>query len=89
MLLRAGRIQASTTPEHFIDNLFQLPGVREAPVTYGIARVAGELPEGLHGDPADRIIIATASVFGVPLVTRDRRILNFAAAHGGFACIAA
>lgn len=89
MLLRAGRMQASTTSEHFIDNLFQLPGVTEAPVTYDIARVAGELPESLHGDPADRIIIATASVFGVPLVTRDRQILNFAESHSGFACIAA
>jgi PIN domain nuclease of toxin-antitoxin system len=30
-------------------------------------------------DPADRLLIATARDLGVPLVTRDRRILDYAA----------
>ncbi|HEV2845207.1 MAG TPA: PIN domain-containing protein, partial [Thermoanaerobaculia bacterium] len=33
--------------------------------------------EGFHGDPADRLIVATAIETGVPLVTRDRQIRDF------------
>jgi PIN domain nuclease of toxin-antitoxin system len=33
---------------------------------------------GFHKDPADQIIVATSRVLGMPLVTSDRRILDFA-----------
>ncbi len=32
------------------------------------------LPPGFHGDPADRIIVATALSLGIPLFTYDRKI---------------
>jgi PIN domain nuclease of toxin-antitoxin system len=32
---------------------------------------------GFHKDPADQIIVATSRVLGMPLVTSDRRILEF------------
>jgi PIN domain nuclease of toxin-antitoxin system len=28
----------------------------------------------MHGDPADRLIVATASTLGVPLVTGDKKL---------------
>lgn len=77
------------TTGEYIDRLFHLPGVREIAVTRDIAQIAGDLSDELHGDPADRIIVATASHLGIPLVTRDERILKFAKSHRGFACIAA
>ena len=55
------------------ENLEQ--GVVEIPVDGAIAVRAGLLPD-LHGDPADRIIIATA-LEGHRLVTGDRRILDW------------
>lgn len=36
------------------------------------------LPGNLHGDPADRIIIATARSYELTIITRDRRILDYA-----------
>jgi PIN domain nuclease of toxin-antitoxin system len=39
---------------------------------------------GLHGDPADRFIAATAVKLGVPLVTSDARLLAW---KGPLACI--
>lgn len=33
---------------------------------------------GLHSDPIDRILVATARVEGLTLVTRDRAILDYA-----------
>lgn len=38
------------------------------------------LPEPLHRDPADRMLIATARARQLTLVTRDRAILDYAAA---------
>jgi PIN domain nuclease of toxin-antitoxin system len=32
------------------------------------------MPAGFHGDPADRIIVATARANNLPLATRDSNI---------------
>lgn len=55
-------------------------GVRVIPLTATVAIASTTLPEPLHDDPADRFLIATARDLRVPLVTRDRRILTYAAA---------
>jgi PIN domain nuclease of toxin-antitoxin system len=34
--------------------------------------------KGFHNDPADQMIAATSRVLGMPLLTSDRRILEFA-----------
>ena len=36
-----------------------------------------ELPEPIHADPADRIIIATALSLGATVVTKDGKILAY------------
>jgi PIN domain nuclease of toxin-antitoxin system len=36
--------------------------------------IATQFPDDFPGDPADRLIAATARVEGVPLVTRDSRL---------------
>jgi PIN domain nuclease of toxin-antitoxin system len=33
--------------------------------------------KGFHKNPADQIIVATSRVLGIPLLTSDRRILDF------------
>ena len=35
-------------------------------------------PGTVHGDPADRMLIATAALGGIPLITADRLILAYA-----------
>jgi len=50
-------------------------GLIEIPVDGGIASRAGLLPN-IHGDPADRIIVATA-LEGHQLVTADGKILRW------------
>jgi PIN domain nuclease of toxin-antitoxin system len=44
------------------------------PVSPGVAAKVAELPPGFHGDPADRLIVATALELGLSLVTRDKLI---------------
>jgi PIN domain nuclease of toxin-antitoxin system len=51
--------------------------VRSVPVTPEIADAAAALPASFPGDPADRLIYATALHHGWQLVTRDRRLHGF------------
>jgi len=51
-------------------------GITEVPLTGEIAILAGEL-EGLHGDPADRFIAATAIMHDAMLLTADHNLLQW------------
>ncbi len=51
-------------------------GVKEVPLTGDIAIIAGNL-EGLHGDPADRFILATAMAHDAILLTADQPLLDW------------
>lgn len=71
-------------PKTWFARLLAAPGVREAPLTPAIAVDASWLPGDLHGDPGDRLIIATARDRGLTLITRDRLILAYGeAGHVG------
>lgn len=48
--------------------------VRTLPTTPSVAATAVELPDSFPGDPADRIIFATAVEHGIQLVSKDRRL---------------
>ncbi len=47
------------------------------PVTHEIALAAYELPGEFHRDPANRILVATAVVHNLTLMTADNRILEY------------
>ena len=47
--------------------------------TPAIALDSVRLPGDFHADPADRLIIATARYWRVPLFTADQAILDYAA----------
>lgn len=67
-------------PKTWFARMMAAPGVREAPLTAAIAVDASWLPGELHGDPGDRLLIATARDRGLPVVTRDAAILGYARA---------
>lgn len=48
--------------------------VQVIPLDLRVALALDKLPESFHGDPANRIIVATARAFDLPLMTRDRAI---------------
>lgn len=48
------------------------------PITPRIAECCADLDaEGFHGDPADRIVYATARAMDLPLITGDQKIHRF------------
>lgn len=44
------------------------------PIDRDVVIAVDGLPSRFHGDPADRLIVATARTHGIPLATRDRAI---------------
>ena len=75
MLVRSGRLALAMTTAEWHRGTLEL-GIVESPVTGQIGILAGELA-GLPGDPADRIITATAMVRNATLLTADQRILDW------------
>lgn len=51
-------------------------GLNEIPVDGSVAIQAAGLTE-FHGDPADRIIVATSKLLGARLATADKNILDY------------
>ena len=74
MLHSKNRLPPQVEPAQFLGNL-RNRGMSVIDVTAELGIRAGLL-EDLHGDPADRVIVATA-LDGHELVTRDRQILSW------------
>jgi PIN domain nuclease of toxin-antitoxin system len=71
MLTQLGRIEVDLEDRRVSR---ALRSVHLWPITAEIARASTRLD--VRGDPADELIGATSVVHGVPLVTRDRRLLR-------------
>ena len=80
MLADKGKIALSRPVAAWFEAVLAAPGFSLAELTIGIGADAGSLPGNIHGDPADRLIIATARALGCPVLTADRAILAYAAA---------
>ena len=75
MLVNRGRISLDPSVDQWRLRVLGL-GVQEIPLTGDIGIAAVRLVD-LHGDPADRIIVATSVAAGATLVTADDRILGW------------
>ena len=87
MLVGKGRLILAQSVHDYVRALFGQPGVVTAVLTPAIAVEAATLPSSFHGDPADRIIVATASFYGAQIVTRDRAILSYAETKKAVRCV--
>ena len=75
VLVERGRVELDKPTEVWRLELLR-SGLIEVPLDGRIAITAIGLP-GLHGDPADRFIAATAILNEARLITADRRLLNW------------
>ena len=70
-----GQLELDRQVSVWVKQALARPRVVVAELTPEIAVLAGELErKGFHGDPADRLIAATAIHHGAELVTKDRRM---------------
>lgn len=76
-LVEASRLDLDVPLDDWIAAALDQPGVRLVKLNVNIAIEANRLPHPFHRDPADQIIVATARVLGIPLLTADRKILDY------------
>ena len=76
-LVEKGRLDVSVPLAEWLPTALRYPGVRRLPLTDEIIVESVTLPSPFHRDPADQLIVATARLLGVPLVTSDRKILAY------------
>lgn len=77
-LVAKERLLLTLSPYIWFEVLLALPGIRLAELTPKILIESTSLPGNPPTDPADRIIAATARVHGYVVVTRDRKLLQYA-----------
>lgn len=78
MLVSKERIGFDRDVEIWTREALSIPKISLEPLTPSIAVRSTRLPGNFHGDPADRIIAATALEHGVPLVTKDSLLQRYA-----------
>ncbi|MGH7284383.1 MAG: type II toxin-antitoxin system VapC family toxin [Polyangiaceae bacterium] len=76
LLVERRRLVLKPDPLAWMTSALSQPRFELLPLTPYVASTAYQLRGALSGDPADRIIAATAVVHGCPLVTRDTRIIE-------------
>ncbi len=72
--IRRGRLVLAVPSEQWLADVRLLPELRFEPVSAEIAEVAGSFDGAVPGDPADRIIAATAIALGLKLITADKQL---------------
>jgi PIN domain nuclease of toxin-antitoxin system len=77
MLEAKGRITFDQECADWVRDALSAPGIRLAPLSPDIAVASTRLPGDFHGDPADRMIVATARAHACPLVTADADIITY------------
>ncbi|MGD2015719.1 MAG: type II toxin-antitoxin system VapC family toxin [Desulfobacterales bacterium] len=77
LLVKNKRLTLSLDVADWIAKSEGLPFIRFIEISNSIAVKSVNLPQPLHPDPADRIIIATALSAGVPVVTKDKKLLDY------------
>jgi PIN domain nuclease of toxin-antitoxin system len=78
---RRGRLPLDRPVSEWITAALTAERIELSAVTGRIASLAGSL-DGFHGDPADRLIVATALANRCPLVSADAAITAWAASGG-------
>ena len=73
---RNGKLELPLDPMEWYALALQTHGLSEVPIDGDIAGLSVGLP-GIHRDPCDRFIIATAMAKGLDIVTADRVIPGY------------
>ncbi|KOR28142.1 twitching motility protein PilT [Achromatium sp. WMS1] len=76
-LVEYGRLVLPFQVEEWLTQALAYPGINLLPLTPKIIVESTKLPGKFHKDPADQLIVATARIHGIPLLTVDNKILAY------------
>lgn len=77
MLVKERRLKFTMNLETWLEKVEELSFLKFIHVDNKIAVRSVLLNNKFHKDPADRIIVATAQVYGCRLITSDKKILRY------------
>lgn len=75
-LVNLGRLALDRPLDQWLSLATKSAAVRIIPVSMAAAVQLASLPDAFHRDPADRAIVAAARAHGLPVLTRDRKIID-------------
>jgi PIN domain nuclease of toxin-antitoxin system len=75
-LFETGKVTPSIGIREWLESALAEPGVELLPISPAVAALAAGLESGFPGDPADRLIAATAIIEAATLITKDERLLE-------------
>jgi len=81
MLESKKRIKLPYDINEWVRRALNAPGIRLIPLSPEIAVESTRLGEDFHGDPADRMIVASAKLQQASLATADQNILTYCQKH--------
>lgn len=76
-LVQRNRLILPVPLEQWMEQALAYPGVQLLDLTPRVAVESVQLRDSFHQDPADQLIVATARIHNVPLVTADKLILKY------------
>lgn len=71
MLERSGQVQLEPDFETWVTRATDEQICKVIPIDEKVVKAMRKLPENFPDDPADRIIVATALLYDIPLATKD------------------
>lgn len=77
MLEKDSRVELPEPIDEWVKKSLSDWRIRKVDLTPEIMLESVHLPGRFHADPADRMIVATASLFKLPVVTNDKKILAY------------
>jgi len=75
-LVERGRVRLALPVDEWLSRATAAPLVERLGISPAIARELVDLQVTRDWDPADRVLVASARVLGVPLLTSDERIVD-------------
>ncbi len=72
-----GKRELDRPLSEWIESALSFPNLELLQLTKEIVLEATCLPDGFRSDPADELIVATARVLGIPLLTADRKLCDY------------
>ena len=77
MMLAKNRIELKISPTKWLSKAIDASGITVIELSPEIAVDSCNLPGDFHKDPADRIIVASARIHNLTLLTKDKKILDY------------
>ncbi len=75
--VEVGKLVLDRGLDAWLEGALAYPGVRLVDLTPAIVVESTRLPGPFHRDPANQMIVATARVLGVPLLTHDAKLVGY------------